>query len=276
VRDALGGLPLPEGPAGNPSTWAQALGLGEPVASVNANRNSWNRASAAYQQRCDPQIGAAARLWGNYSIPDSELGALGDVTGLRVLELGCGAGQWSRSLAREACRLVGLDLSDAQLDAARRAMGAIPYPLVQGAAEQLPFATGSFDLVFCDHGGLSWAPPDVAVPEAARVLRQRGRLVFTVTSPWLRACYDDSSDRVTASLHHDYFGPAAATGEDGATSYTLGYGDWIRTLRSAGLVIDDLIEPRPDPGKPSTYLTCEPADWARHWPCENLWVCHKP
>jgi hypothetical protein len=32
-------------------------------------------------------------------------------------------------------------------------MGAARYPLVQGAAGQLPFASGSFDVVFCDHGG---------------------------------------------------------------------------------------------------------------------------
>jgi ubiquinone/menaquinone biosynthesis C-methylase UbiE len=245
------------------------------VASTNANRNHWNRSSAAYQERNDPQIGAAPRLWGMYSIPDAELGALGDVTGLRVLELGCGAGQWSRSLAAEARRLVGFDLSEAQLGAARQAMGTVSCPLVQGAAEHLPFATGSFDLVFCDHGGLSWAPPELAIPEAARVLRPGGRLIFNVASPWLEACYDEESDRVTASPHRDYFGLGAIAEEDGATSYVLGYGDWIRTLRSAGLVIDDLIEPRPDPGMPSAYFDCDPPDWARRWPCEVLWVTHR-
>ncbi len=246
------------------------------MASINANRDHWNRTSAAYQERSDPQIGAAPRLWGMYSIPDAELAALGEVTGLRVLELGCGGGQWSRSLAAEARRLVGFDLSDAQLAAARQAMGAVCYPLVQGAAQQLPFAAASFDLVFCDHGGLSWAPPDLVVPEAARVLRAGGRLIFNVASPWLEACYHEASDRVTTSLHRDYFGLGPIAEEDGATSYTLGYGDMIRTLRSAGLVIDDLIEPRPRPGVPSAYADCDPPDWACRWPCEALWVTHRP
>lgn len=243
---------------------------------VRANRDYWNRISAEYQHEHDPQIGAAPRLWGNFSLPDSDLGALGDVTGLCVLELGCGAGQWSRALAAEGAEIVGFDLSDAQLRAAKSTMGIPRYPLVQGAAEQLPFATASFDLVFCDHGGLSWAPPELAVPEAARVLRPSGRLVFNVSSPWLEACYDEHADCVTAVLHQDYFGCTEVPEGDGASTYHLTYGGWIRTLRAAGLVIDDLIEPRPGPGMRSSYLSYDPPDWARRWPCEALWVTHKP
>jgi ubiquinone/menaquinone biosynthesis C-methylase UbiE len=245
------------------------------VTSASANRKLWNRTSADYQQRHDPQIGAAPRLWGMFSIPDADLGALGDVAGRRVLELGCGAGQWSRSLVDEAGQLVGFDLSDTQLAAARQAMRA-RYPLVQGAAQQLPFADASFDVVFCDHGALSWAPPAEAIPEAARVLRRGGRLVFSVASPWLEACYDNAADRVTTRLRQDYFGLYAIPEEDGAASYTLTYGAWIRVLRGAGLVIDDLIEPRPGPQTRSTYLDCDPPDWANHWTCELLWVTHKP
>lgn len=95
--------------------------------------------------------------------------------------------QWSRALAAEGATVVGLDLSEAQLAAAASAMGADRYPLVQGAAEQLPFAADSFDLVFCDFGGLSWAPPHLAVPQAARVLGQGGRLVFNVSRPMVRS-----------------------------------------------------------------------------------------
>jgi SAM-dependent methyltransferase len=110
-------------------------------------------------------------------------------------------------------------------------MGATRYPLVQGAAEQLPFASGCFDVVFCDHGGLSWAPPDLAVPEAARVLRRPGRLAFSVTSPWFAACYNDDAGQVTTRLQRDYFSLGAIAEEHGAATYQLTYGGWIRTLR---------------------------------------------
>lgn len=246
------------------------------VNSIPANRRLWNQISSAYQHEHDPQIGAAPRLWGMYSIPDAHLHALGDVTGKRVLELGCGAGQWSRALAAEGATVVGLDLSEAQLAAAERAMGAARYPLVQGAAEQLPFAADSFDLVFCDFGGLSWAPPHLAVPQAARVLRRGGRLVFNVASPWFEACYDEAASRVTTTLQQDYFGLSTIAEGDGATSYQLTYGDWVRVLRGAGLIIDDLIEPRPELGTPNGYNETDPADWAHRWPAELLWVSRKP
>lgn len=249
--------------------------LGRLVASIEANRRLWNEISAQYQREHDPQIGAAPRLWGCYAIPDAQLGALGDVTGQRVLELGCGGGQWSLSLAGEAAHVIGFDLSDAQLAAARAAMRSAPYSLVQGAAEQLPFAAGGFDLVFCDHGGLSWAPPDIVVPEAARVLRQGGRLVFNVMSPWTAVCYDDEADAVTTRLRHDYFTLGPFDEGDGATTYQLTYGGWVRTLRRAGLIIDDLIEPRPAPGERNGYLAMDPPGWAHRWPIEMLWVTHK-
>ncbi|MFM9368343.1 class I SAM-dependent methyltransferase [Streptomyces sp. Da 82-17] len=243
--------------------------------SIPANRRLWNRISGAYQRQHDPRIGAAPRLWGMYSIPDERLQALGDVAGDRVLELGCGAGQWSRALAAEGARVVGLDLSEAQLAAAAREMGQEPYPLVQGAAEQLPFANGAFDLVFCDFGGLSWAPPHLAVPEAARVLRPGGRLVFNVASPWFEACYDEDAGCATTTLQRDYFGLHAIAEDDDATSYQLTYGDWIRVLRSAGLIIDDLIEPRPAADALNGYNETEPSDWGHRWPAEALWVTHK-
>ncbi|MFF2600441.1 class I SAM-dependent methyltransferase [Streptomyces californicus] len=244
--------------------------------SIPANRRLWNKISGDYQHEHDPRIGAAPRLWGMYSIPDTHLRALGDVVGKRVLELGCGAGQWSRALAAEGADVVGFDLAETQLAAASAAMGASRYRLVQGAAEQLPFATGSFDLVFCDFGGLSWAPPHLAVPQAARVLRPGGRLVFNVASPWFEACYDEPAGRVTTTLRQDYFGLDAIAEGDGATSYQLTYGDWVRVLRGAGLVIDDLIEPRPEPGTLNGYNETDPPDWAHRWPAELLWVTHKP
>lgn len=246
------------------------------MTSIRANRQHWNLISGRYQAEHDPQIGAAPRLWTMSAIPDARLHALGEVTGKHVLELGCGAGQWSRSLAAEGAIVVGFDLSEAQLAAAAAAMGTARYPLVQGAAEQLPFAPASFDLVFCDHGGLSWAPPHLAVPQAARVLRHGGRLVFTVTSPWFAACYDNDADRVTTHLQHDYFEQGTIAEDDGATSYQLTYGDWIKTLRSAGLAVDDLIEPRPEPGMHNGYMETDPPDWARRWPAEMLWVARKP
>lgn len=82
--------------------------------------------------------------------------------------------------------------------------------------------------------------------------------------------------RVTTTLQQDYFGLDTVDESGGATSYQLTYGDWIRVLRGAGLVVDDLIEPRPDPGTANGYNRTDPPDWAHRWPAESLWVTRKP
>jgi hypothetical protein len=100
--------------------------------------------------------------------------------------------------------------------------------------------------------------------------------VFNVASPWFEACYDEAASRVTTRLQQDYFGLNTIAEDDGATSYQLTYGDWVKVLRGAGLIIDDLIEPRPELGTPNGYNKTDPPDWAHRWPAELLWVTHKP
>ena len=150
---------------------------------ARANRRVWDRISSWYQETHDPQIGRQPKLWGAWSVPESELGALGPTVGLRGLELGCGGAQWGAALAAEGAVVVGLDLSGGQLQAAQAR--APDLPLVHGAAESLPFRSETFDFVFCDHGALSWSDPTYSVSEATRVLVPGGRLVLT---PPVRGC----------------------------------------------------------------------------------------
>jgi len=43
---------------------------------------------------------------------------------------------------------------------------------------------------------------------------------------------------------------------------------WIRLFRGCGLVVEDLIEPRPEPGAVSAYQDAQGTAWARRWPAE--------
>jgi len=239
-----------------------------------ANREHWNKTSERYQVAHDPQLSRAPKAWGSWSVPESEVQALGDLDGLRVLELGCGGGQWSGALADEGTAVIGLDLSERQLGAAQRFMRT-RYPLVQAAAEHIPFRDGAFDVVFCDHGAMSWADPFVTVPEVARIVRPGGRLAFCETSPWVRVCYDDPSDLIGRVLVQPYFGLHRSDEGDGASTYGLPYGEWIRLFRRNGFEIEDLIELRPGEDAETTYWTIDPPDWPQRWPMESLWVVRR-
>ena len=66
-------------------------------------------------RRRTPSSSRVDRCWGVWAIPEADVGALGDVRGLDVLELGCGAAHWSVALAPDAGSIVGLDQSQSQL-----------------------------------------------------------------------------------------------------------------------------------------------------------------
>jgi len=241
------------------------------------NREHWDRQADEYQERHGPQLNVDDLVWGSWSIPESEVEALGEIEGKDVLELGCGAARWSIELAKRGARPVGLDNSGRQLEHARRLMAeaGLDFPLVHASAEEIPLPNESFDVVFSDHGALSWADPHVVVPEVARVLRPGGLLAANVSSPLLAICYDESADRVDTRLHRSYFELGLAPEDGGAATYELNDGDWIRLLRGNGFTIEALIEVRPPAGATTTYTEYIQHDWARQWPGEHLWKARK-
>jgi len=237
-----------------------------------ANRATWDGMSDWYQVEHGAEISARPDAWGAWRHPESELRVLPPVADRDLLELGCGAGQWSVWLAGRGARVTGLDLSERQLAHARAAAAAAgaALALVQASAESLPFADRSFDLLLSDHGALSWGDPDRTLPEAARVLRPGGWLVFCVTAPLFRVCWDDARDAPGERLRRDYFGLRALDEGGGAATFNLPYGEWVRRFRAHGLAVEALVEPRPPPGATSTFWVAG-TDWARHWPAELVW-----
>lgn len=240
------------------------------------NRDYWDADSDEYQALHGDQLSTTEAGWGVWQIPESELGILGDVEGTDILELGCGAAQWSIGLARRGARPVGLDNSARQLFHARELMreAGQRFPLVHASVERLPFAGGSFDIAFCDHGGMSFADPRLTVAEAARVLRPAGLLAFNMASPLLTVCWSGRTETVDRRLHSDYFGMGRFEYEE-IVEYQLPMGEWIRLFRDNGLVVEDLVELRPPEGATTTYPGYVPFAWARRWPAENVWVVRK-
>jgi SAM-dependent methyltransferase len=241
------------------------------------NQAAWNSSSDQYQERHGSQLADSGGLaWGTAQIPEAELQVLGEIVGRDILELGCGAAQWSIALARHGAHPVGLDLSERQLEHARRLMAeaGVDFPLVHASAEEVPLPDASFDIVFCDYGGMTFADPYRTVPEAARLLRPGGLFAFNGHSPIEEICWPLDADEVGDRLVLDYFGMHVI--DDGeTTSFQLPYGEWIRLFRANGFVIEDLIEPRPASLAASTYKTAEALAWARRWPAEAIWRLRK-
>lgn len=233
------------------------------------NREFWDDDADDYQVVHGPTIGREPRAWGVWRVPETRVDALGPVAGRDVLEYGCGAAQWSAALAADGARVVALDQSRAQLRHAGPAVAA-GARLVCASGERLPFAADRFDIVFCDHGAMSFCDPDHSLPEVARVLRSGGRLSFCHTTPWPYLMWDGRRDRVGRRLRRPYFGIDRFDSGEGSVDFSLGYGDWIRRFRAHGFAVDDLVELRA-PKRARTTFPDFDARWARRWPAEQLW-----
>lgn len=111
---------------------------------------------------------------------------LGDVSGRRVLEIGCGDGSLAVELARRGARVTAIDASEAMIDAAqhRAATSATAIDFRVAIADNLPFQSTQFDLVVAVTILCFVENADPVFSEIARVLCPCGRLVIGELNRW--------------------------------------------------------------------------------------------
>ena len=129
---------------------------------------------------------AESRRWGIWGVPEAEVGMLPrrlagmDVDRARLrdrlrVRLARPAGRQARSgstTPRRSSRPRG----------GFQAEHGLEFPLIHGNAEEVPLPDASFDLAISEYGASIWCDPYKWIPEARRLLRPGGRLVFLVNS----------------------------------------------------------------------------------------------
>jgi SAM-dependent methyltransferase len=224
---------------------------------VRASRSWWDGEADAYQEEHDDFLSGGSPagdfVWCPEGLREADARLLGpteDLVDRRVLEVGAGAAQCSRWLARAGARPVALDLSFGQLRHAARAgtLSGVRVPLVQADATRLPFPDRSFDIACSAFGAVPFVADSEALHrEVARVLRPGGAWVFSVNHP-MRWCFRDDPGPAGLVVERSYFDRSAyvETGSSGAPVYVESHrtvGDRVRELRAAGFTVLDLIEP---------------------------------
>ncbi|MEU4739075.1 class I SAM-dependent methyltransferase [Actinosynnema sp. NPDC023658] len=236
------------------------------------NRRHWeDSAAAAHGPLAREHWARTEPCWGLWATPESQLGVLPpDVSGLDVIELGCGTAYVSAWLARLGARPVGIDISERQLATAREMQVEfdLDFPLLLGDAEQVPREDGTFDLAISEYGASLWCDPHRWIPEAARLLRPGGHLVFLSRSPLFALCARDATTAST-TLQRPQFG-LRRVDYGTSTEFTLPHGETLRLLRSAGFTVEDLIEVQAPAPAHREYAEVSSA-WAHQWPSEEIW-----
>jgi SAM-dependent methyltransferase len=251
------------------------------------NRDQWQQWSAEYVDAAQRAWASPAPYWGIWSIPEHEVRAFGDdalapYAGRDIVELGCGTAYWSAWFARAGARPIGVDLTPGQLATARTLQGehGVDFPLIEASAEQVPLADACADLVFSEYGASIWCDPYLWLPEAARLLRPGGELVFLVNSVLSMLCMGEDGLKVREQLARPLLGMHRfewlEDDQDDSVEFHLPHGVLIDLLGSLGLRLRRLVELYAPAGSPdSTPYTYMTREWAERWPCEEIWVCQK-
>jgi ubiquinone/menaquinone biosynthesis C-methylase UbiE len=247
------------------------------------NRASWTAANAQYTAGKARESWAKDEVnWGVWSVPEDEIKVLPDIRGFDVIELGCGTayfGAWLKKLG--ARRVVGVDITPAQLATAREmnAEFGLGLEFIEANAENVPLPDASFDLVFSEYGASIWCDPYLWIPEAARLLRPGGELLFMRNGTLQILCSPDDEVvgerlvRPQKGMHHidwqdEEVGPT--------TDFHISPSEQFRLLRDTGFELLDFRELyAPADAVDHPYYKWTPAAWAKQWPAEEIWRARK-
>ncbi len=247
-----------------------------------ANQRWWDADADAYHAEHGEFLGDADLVWCPENLRESDVRLLGDVSGRRILEVGCGSAPCSRYLARQGAVVVAFDLSTGMLAHARAAAlrtGTV-VPLVQADVCELPFQDSSFDTVFSAFGAIPFVADSAgAMRQVARVLRPGGRWVFSATHP-MRWAFPDDPGPAGLTAIQSYFdrSPYVEVDEAGVPAYVEHHrtmGDRIREIIGAGLLLLNVLEPEWPEGFTGTWGQWSPLR-GEIFPGTAIYVTQRP
>lgn len=193
-----------------------------------------------------------SNLFNAYYERPEMLRLVGDVSGRRILDAGCGSGPLTAALRDSGAVVTGLDASAAMLDLARQRLGEDADLHVADLREPLKFNDAEFDDVVASlvlHYLEDWSGP---LAELRRVLKPGGRLILSVNHPSAYAIvYPEANYFAVTKYSEDYL-------MDGQTVWLTFYHRPLHAMTdaftAAGFRIAALSEPPPAPNTPPHLL----------------------
>lgn len=213
----------------------------------------WEFSSEGFQEASPVSVGCN---WG-WDLDNEKL--LGDIAGKDVLELGCGGGQDTVALKDFGANVIGVDLSREQLNHAVTLAGEhdVTFDLVQGDITELPFVDNRFDLSYNTYVFQWVSDLQECFEETHRILRPRGRFVFSMPHPFFKL-----ADPETHEIVKSYFDTGRQiqaderAGAPNQVTFRQKISDVYNALRKSGFDVEQMLEP--GTSDPTDY---EPGPW---------------
>ncbi|XP_063788613.1 putative methyltransferase DDB_G0268948 [Pseudophryne corroboree] len=113
-----------------------------------------------------------------------------------AVDAGCGTGRSTRPLAEHFCKVIGIDISESQINEAKRFTPQENITYQVSPVEKMPLEDASVDLVN-SNAAAHWFPIDQFIPEVTRVLKNRGCLALHCLYPKFTIQYKNCSGTLT-------------------------------------------------------------------------------
>lgn len=196
---------------------------------------------------------------------------LGDISGLRIVDIGCGEGRYSRLMASRGARVSGIDPVEAFIAIAKQRDPASDYRV--GRGEELPYADGAFDVVLSYLSLVDIPDCRAAAGEMGRVVSSSGRIVVVSVANynidgWRR---DSAGNKLYYAVDRYMDERPVDLNWKGVSirNYHRPLSAVLGAFFDCGVVMDGFFEPLPSPQSPAY------AD-ERRAPCFQIMTFRKP
>ena len=196
------------------------------------------------------------------------LSMLGDVTNLRICDLACGEGFFSRILAERGAQVTGIDLSENLLAHARRQSAGMPIRYLRDDAQQLrSVPDSSFDLVICNMALMDIADLAATLHTVSRICAAGGQFFFAILHPCFVTPFNAKNPQIEQDAKGNFVAKRVTRYSQEGKWYSGGTGfcgtlgsfhrklsTYLNSLAQAGFSLLEVSEPLLPP---ATYNTCK-------------------
>ena len=190
---------------------------------------------------------------------------IGDVSVKRVIDVGCGTGYLTAEISRRASFVLGLDQSKGMIDIANREYGHLPQlKFINESIEDFSNSqqVSSFDVAIANMSLITMPNLNKALKAVSSILVTKGIFVANITHPcfYNQHRHYEPDESFQYIISHPQKGKFIISNDaKGLSSPTTHFHrplqEYFKSLREASFVVDQLVEPFPNPRIMKLYLT---------------------